>query len=559
MSTGLVHNPLHLIIDLLILYNRAFVQVHQASTDEARRKALDEWRRCHPAVWGSSSGRNDTIRRLADPAKAWLTRTNSRYVEAGDFNLVEECAYTLSAFAISPSPIAMPDVYSKTYNTEEQLWQTWTEQGDQVIALGNLIARLKELAARAGEMWTSAPPLQRGRSTTSDANRTSDLRTPPKDPTMTSEQTNRTAANQPARDDGRGGGMSKDATREFLMKVGNLKGMLNERARGGTPSEKDYAALRKELVSFDVIRDTLPTFVLTCHTLQEFWHFIKPKFAKYNERTDFLRQEFSPILSWLEGGVTPATPKPAQPPPKPDVVVVTVNKHETRAVLSAFEEATGAGAVAVPLDDRVYHNVGTLKGTTVYHVISEMGSGGAGGMQQTVDKAIRSLDPGAVIAVGIAFGVDESEQAIGDILVSKQLRLYELQRIGKQSKIVLRGARPDAAPRLVNHFRGFADTKWEGASVTPGVILTGEKLVDYVDYRKQLQTFESEAIGGEMEGAGLYVSGYDHKVDWIVVKAICDFADGNKGAEKTDRQKLAAKNAAEFVVESLKYAPLKRG
>jgi nucleoside phosphorylase len=77
--------------------------------------------------------------------------------------------------------------------------------------------------------------------------------------------------------------------------------------------------------------------------------------------------------------------------------------------------------------------------------------------------------------------------------------------------------------------------------------MTGDKLVDNVDYRKQLQAFESEAIGGEMEGAGLYVSGYDHKVDWIVVKAICDFADGNKGVEKTERQKLAAKNAAEFL------------
>ena len=47
-------------------------------------------------------------------------------------------------------------------------------------------------------------------------------------------------------------------------------------------------------------------------------------------------------------------------------------------------------------------------------------------------------------------------------------------------------------------------------------------------------------------------------MDWIVIKAICDWADGNKGVDKTARQKLAAKNAAEFVVESLKYARLKR-
>jgi nucleoside phosphorylase len=61
-----------------------------------------------------------------------------------------------------------------------------------------------------------------------------------------------------------------------------------------------------------------------------------------------------------------------------------------------------------------------------------------------------------------------------------------------------------------------------------------------------------------MEGAGLYASGHDHKVDWIVLKAICDFADGNKGKDKEERQKRAAQNAAQFLVESLQYAPLKR-
>ena len=35
-----------------------------------------------------------------------------------------------------------------------------------------------------------------------------------------------------------------------------------------------------------------------------------------------------------------------------------------------------------------------------------------------------------------------------------------------------------------------------------------------------------------MERAGLYVSSYDNKVDWIVTKAICDLADGDKGVDK---------------------------
>jgi hypothetical protein len=95
-----------------------------------------------------------------------------------DFNLVEECVHTLSVFAISASPMAMPAVYSKRYTTEDELWQRWNEQGNQLMALHNMIARLQELAARAGEEWTP-PPLLESHGATSDANRTNDRRTDP--------------------------------------------------------------------------------------------------------------------------------------------------------------------------------------------------------------------------------------------------------------------------------------------------------------------------------------------------------------------------------------------
>ncbi len=242
--------------------------------------------------------------------------------------------------------------------------------------------------------------------------------------------------------------------------------------------------------------------------------------------------------------------------PRPDLVLVTVNEHETKAVHDAFLEATGAEGVPVPLEGRLYHNLGTINGTTVYHAISEMGSGGPGAMQQAVDKAIRALDPGAVIAIGIAFGVSENDQSIGDILLSRQIQLYDLQRAG--TEIVLRGDKAHATSRLINHFDAFNQVKWKGSRVRPGLILSGEKLIDNKDYRDQLLVLQSEAVGGEMEGAGLYVASADHKVDWIVIKAICDWADGNKDVNKKPRQKKAAKNAADFLVQSLKYATLKR-
>jgi len=88
------------------------------------------------------------------------------------------------------------------------------------------------------------------------------------------------------------------------------------------------------------------------------------------------------------------------------------------------------------------------------------------------------------------------------------------------------------------------------------VILTGEKLVDNLDYRTQLLKFEPEAVGGEMEAAGVYVASHDSKVDWIVIKAICDWGDGQKAKNKEARQKKAARSAAEFLIHALQHAPL---
>ncbi|PSB57640.1 hypothetical protein [Chamaesiphon polymorphus] len=187
-----------------------------------------------------------------------------------------------------------------------------------------------------------------------------------------------------------------------------------------------------------------------------------------------------------------------------------------------------------------------------------MGSGGVNASLQTVGKGIEALSPTAVIMVGIAFGVNESKQSIGDILVTEQLRLYDLQRVGTQDaqeQISLRGDKPHASSWLINHFRS-ADVRWEGATVRFGTVLTGEKLIDNIDYRDRLRRIESEAIGGEMEGVGLYVACNDKKVDWILVKGICDWADGNKAQDKESRQKTAAQNAAEFVVHALKFGSI---
>lgn len=231
-------------------------------------------------------------------------------------------------------------------------------------------------------------------------------------------------------------------------------------------------------------------------------------------------------------------------------MLITVNQNETAAVLEAFRAATGQAAKPLPIEGRVYRELGSLGGTPVFHTLSEMGSGSIGASHQTTEKAIRAIKPTIVIAVGIAFGIDQKKQAIGQILVSRQLLLYELQRVG-ESRIEPRGDKPHASARLVNLFEGAAQITWQGSRVSFGTLLTGEKLVDNVDFRGALAKFDPSVIGGEMEGAGIYVACQENKVDWIVIKAICDWADGQKGKNKEARQRKAAGSAASFVAQGL--------
>lgn len=243
-----------------------------------------------------------------------------------------------------------------------------------------------------------------------------------------------------------------------------------------------------------------------------------------------------------------------------DILIVTVNSIEARAVLDAFAQASAGKALIFNKGNRTYSNLGLLNNQSVAMVQSEMGSGSLGASLQTVQDAIITLNPSAVFMVGVAFGMKPDKQQIGEILISKQILLYEPQRVGSENgeeKLIPRGSRVDASSRLLNHLR-TVDTHRSGSCPKAdfGLILSGEKLVDNPKLREQLAKLEPEALGGEMEGAGLYASCQDGKVDWILVKGICDWADGNKGLNKTANQQLAAGNAVAFLVEALQSGTL---
>lgn len=229
-------------------------------------------------------------------------------------------------------------------------------------------------------------------------------------------------------------------------------------------------------------------------------------------------------------------------------LIVTATDTETSALHQKMTPLPNEeGLVEVKKDNATYF-LGKLGNFAIANVeCGTMGSTSSMGSILTVSNAINALHPKFALMVGIAFGIDSAKQNIGDVLVSDHILPYEIKRVGND-KIVWRGSKPEASNTLRNNFknlRGWGYTLPNGEEATLELcdILSGEKLIDNLNLRDQLVEEFQTAKGGEMEGAGLYAACQDKDVAWILIKSICDFADGNKGSGKKEKQALAIETA----------------
>lgn len=188
------------------------------------------------------------------------------------------------------------------------------------------------------------------------------------------------------------------------------------------------------------------------------------------------------------------------------------------------------------------------------HVQSDMGAINRDAVMTTVASAIRFWHPKAIIMIGVAWGMDSDKQKIGDVLVSKKVVQYESAKI-KNGNNIHRGSEPDAGAVLVDRFKSCLDWEFEtedGLSQKHiGTLLSGEKLLDDKTYRDKLHLQFPEAIGGDMEGAGLAAIALSYNItEWIVVKGICDWGF-NKQTEQKDFYQQIAMDAAISLCKSV--------
>lgn len=257
---------------------------------------------------------------------------------------------------------------------------------------------------------------------------------------------------------------------------------------------------------------------------------------------------YEQALSTLHGRDNVAEVEPTTPRDACDVLLVTATEVETAAVRDVFAEGE-----AYTRGNNAYRDLGVYGHSQVVLVRSaQTGAGGAGGAALTVADAIRELRPAAVIAVGIAFGMNPADQQLSDVLCATHVVDYELGRVGTTSEgersVRRRGEILGASPGLLSRLQDVAVGL---ERIEFGWLLSGDKLIDNVGERDGLAEAFPDAIGGEMEAYGAASAANRAKVEWGVAKAICDWADGDKAIDKPSRQRAAAVEAAKFVRQLL--------
>ena len=173
------------------------------------------------------------------------------------------------------------------------------------------------------------------------------------------------------------------------------------------------------------------------------------------------------------------------------------------------------------------------------------------------EACIARARPNYVILTGICYGLRPDEgQRLSHVIVARRVHNIDPRKVTDDSRrpVIRRGVNVGCSPVLLDRFQAGQRT-WAGSRVHFGTMLSSNTLVNSEQLVCELREEFPDALGGEMEGSGVYEAAtLGSKPEWIMVKAISDW-----GYSKTaKKQPLAARNAAQFVVHVIASGALRQ-
>lgn len=233
-----------------------------------------------------------------------------------------------------------------------------------------------------------------------------------------------------------------------------------------------------------------------------------------------------------------------------NIILFTATEIERDTVLSFLKPLNGEEAILKGYYNSLTFFVGCLELYSVVLIMTNQpGSVQRDAIMLDSYEAFKFWKPKIAISCGIAYGLRKDEQKLCDVLISEKIILQEIIKLGESKEF--RGSIPDASQILINRFKNKTDWQYDlgngnVSEIKSGIIITGEKLINDKEKINTLKSTYPQAIGGEMEAAGLYASASRFGIDWITIKGICDW-----GYDKNDKYQKKASEAAVLLIKSV--------
>ena len=223
------------------------------------------------------------------------------------------------------------------------------------------------------------------------------------------------------------------------------------------------------------------------------------------------------------------------------VLLMTATEIELRGIMGYLKPKDGKDNIVETFVEKQRIYIGKYGKCPVVVGMSAQGKAQQGPLSACMTTAIilMAIEIRYVIAVGICYGMDESETSSGDVIVANPIYDCTCLRV-ENKKDGYTPQLPEEIPSVGSTLlQVFGDpdkyTHTQGGKkvkVHCGPIISRPDLVDSSNYKKQLKDLKPDALGGEMEGAAIMAAAMrvpsNHRIEVIVIKAICDWGDGDK-------------------------------
>ncbi|OQW91210.1 MAG: hypothetical protein BWK78_05250 [Thiotrichaceae bacterium IS1] len=238
---------------------------------------------------------------------------------------------------------------------------------------------------------------------------------------------------------------------------------------------------------------------------------------------------------------------------KIDFAIITALPEELQAVLSKLEKPQ-----RFPDDPFIFYRCNIGKAKVIVTRLDKAGNIKAAAAASLV---LERYQPTYLLMVGIAAGFEDKKVQLGDVVVAEDC-YYDGP--GKETKDG-KSPRPRQLPTskfLYARSLDYKNLDWKAnighpapkgecqPRVHPGVIASSETVIAHKPKMDSLLAAHDGLRAVAMEGYGMAEAALNHKVDFLEIRGISDFGDGQKNDEWHD---YAADVAAAYAVGLLRH------